>query len=477
MQAEAHTAEQKVSFWQTARFARFEVFRWRKGGLPSILQRQRINFRRLLRHAYENVPFYRRLYGRINPDRVRLGDLPPVTKSQLMSEFSDTLVERGITIDEVKEFASRLDLIGRLFRGKYIVLHTSGSTGERGYFLNDIPSWQRAHALGLVRQKRMKPAPLSYIAAATPFHKVRAALVIPTGGHFGTLLVPKIAAPITRYFAELYDIDILRPGDEIIAELNEVKPHHIHTYPTIAQLLAESYEAGKLKFKPCSLSVSSEPFLPSIKDRVIRAFGPIPIYEFYASTEFLHMARSCALDRLHLSIDWVIVEPVTEDGRPVPIGEQGDKVFITSLYNYFQPLIRYEMTDVVRILPEPCECGEPLPVIEVFGRTNDILTMVSPEGKRIKLLPTPILVSFLEVPNLKKYQIVHERQNFLRVRYIPEQDASSEMVEQAIVKLMKGYLKRHGVGDWVEIVPELVDDIPRDPVSHKVKQIIDMTNG
>jgi len=470
-------AEGKISFWETALFARRRVHRWRRGGLPSILERQRINFRNLLRHAYENVPFYRRLYGNIDPDRVRLTDLPPITKSQLMSEFPDTLVERGITLEEVKEFASRLDLIGRLFRGKYIVLHTSGSTGERGYFLSDIPSWQRAHALGLVRQKRFQKFPLRYVLAASPFHKVRAALVIPTGGHFGTLLVPKIAAPITRYFATVYDIDILRPGEEIVAELNEVKPHHIHTYPTIAQLLAESHEAGKLDFKLHSLSVSSEPFLPQIRKRILKAFGPIMLLEFYASTEFLHIARSCALDRLHMAIDWVIVEPVTEDGRPVPLGEQGEKVFVTSLYNYFQPLIRYEMTDAVRIDPEPCECGEPLPVIEVIGRTNDILTMISPEGKRIRLLPTPILVSFLEVPNLRKYQIIHERQNRLLVRYIPEEGGRREVVEPAIVNLMKGYLRRHGIEGWVEVVPQLVDEIPRDPVSHKVMQIIDMTGG
>lgn len=466
--------KEKVRLREILAFAR-EVKKGRNGGLSAILKSQERNFRNLLRHAYENIPFYRRLYGSINPDAVELKDLPPVTKSQLMHEFSDTLLERGISIEEVKEFVSRLDTIGQLFRGRYIVLHTSGSTGERGYFLYDIPSWQRAHAIGFMRQKKMLKFPVRYFFASTPFFKVRVALVIPTGGHFGSLLLPKIAPSAWRYFSKHYNIDILKPEREIISELNRIKPHHIHTYPTFAEVLVENQEAGKLDFKPLSLTVSSEPFSPMLKERICKAFKDILIVEIYASTEVLHIAKSCVLGRLHLASDWVIVEPVTGDGQPVAPGERSEKIFITNLFNYFQPLIRYEMTDSVSILPTPCECGEPLPIIEVIGRTNSILTLLAPDGKKIRLLPTPILVAFLDVPHLKKYQIVHERQNRLLVRYIPDEEGKEKIIEPAIVDLLNRYLKRHGIPSGVEIALQKVSEIPRDPVSHKITQIVDMT--
>jgi len=38
------------------------------------------------------------------------------------------------------------------------------------------------------------------------------------------------------------------------------------------------------------------------------------------------------------------------------------------------PLIRYEISDVVRIVEEPCPCGRPFHVIEaVEGRAEDVL--------------------------------------------------------------------------------------------------------
>lgn len=450
-----------------------QVRKVRKKGLPAILEAQRMNLNKLLRHAYERVPFYHRLYSDSDIDTVELADLPPVTKSQLMSEFSDTLSERGISIEEVKEFASRRDTIGQFFKGRYLVLNTAGSTGERGYFLSDITSWQRAQALGFSGSKM----PVRYRLSITPFFRARVALVIATGGHLAALLFLKIDAPLMRYFSKIYDIELLSPEEEIIAELNQIKPHHIHTYATFAQVLVENQEAGRLTFKPLSLSVSSEPFPPSLRERILEAFHPITITDVYAATEIPNIAKSCPLGRLHLAADWVIVEPVTETGDPVPPGEHSDKVFVTNLINYFQPLIRYEMNDAVRIDPKPCDCGNPLPVIEIFGRTNDTLTIISSEGKRIRLLPSFVCTKFLEIPHLKKYQIIHERQNRLLIRYIPDGKGKETEVELAIAELFERNLKRYGIQSGVEIVPRRVAEIPRDPVSRKIKLIIDMTGG
>lgn len=462
--------EEKVRFREVNSFIR-QVRKVRKRGLPAILEAQRKNLRKLLRHAYERVPFYRRLYGNIDIDKINLADLPPVTKPQLMSEFSDTLSERGISIEEVKEFVSRTDLIGQLFKGCYVALYTSGSTGECGYFLSDIPSWQRAQALGF----RSIKLPSRYFLSITPFFRVRVALIVATGGHYASPLVPKIDAPIARYFSKFYEMDLLKPEEEIVSELNETKPHHIHTYPSFAQVLVENQEAGRLTFKPFSLSVSSEPFSPSLRKRLFNAFNPIEIVEGYAATEVLHIAKSCPIGRMHLATDWVIVEPVTEAGHPVPPGERSGKVLVTNLFNYFQPLIRYEMTDVVRINPKPCECGDPLPLIEVLGRTNDILTVISPGGKKFRLSPVPLLMTFSRVLNLKKFQIIHDRQNHLLINYIPDKEGEEEEVEAAIIELFKRNSKRYGVLNGVEVVPQMVAEIPRDPMSCKIKQIIDMT--
>lgn len=84
------------------------------------------------------------------------------------------------------------------------------------------------------------------------------------------------------------------------------------------------------------------------------------------------IANACALGGLHLSEDLHIVEPVDHDGAPVPPGTEAAKVLLTNLYNHALRLIRYELTDQVRILAESCRCGSARrSVADLQGRLDD----------------------------------------------------------------------------------------------------------
>jgi phenylacetate-CoA ligase len=69
---------------------------------------------------------------------------------------------------------------------------------------------------------------------------------------------------------------------------------------------------------------------------------------------------------MHLSEDLLIIEPVGHDGRPVCADETAAKIYLTNLFNTAMPLIRYEITDEVTVLAEPCPCGS------AFARVADI---------------------------------------------------------------------------------------------------------
>lgn len=84
---------------------------------------------------------------------------------------------------------------------------------------------------------------------------------------------------------------------------------------------------------------------------------------------------------MHLSDDLVIVEPVDEDGGPVSPGERSAKVYLTNLFNRALPLIRYEITDEVTILAEPCPCGSAHRcVADIQGRLDDVFVY---DGRRV----------------------------------------------------------------------------------------------
>jgi phenylacetate-coenzyme A ligase PaaK-like adenylate-forming protein len=69
---------------------------------------------------------------------------------------------------------------------------------------------------------------------------------------------------------------------------------------------------------------------------------------------------------MHLAEDLLIVEPVDDNGGAVKVGDTSAKIYLTNLINQALPLIRYEITDQVRVLPEACACGS------AFARVDDI---------------------------------------------------------------------------------------------------------
>jgi phenylacetate-coenzyme A ligase PaaK-like adenylate-forming protein len=97
----------------------------------------------------------------------------------------------------------------------------------------------------------------------------------------------------------------------------------------------------------------------------------------YGASEFMSLAFECSHRQLHLNSDWAILEPVDDSFQPVADGGVCATTLLTNLANHVQPIIRYDLGDRVSISPIPCACGSNLPVIEVQGRSGDLLRMSS----------------------------------------------------------------------------------------------------
>jgi phenylacetate-coenzyme A ligase PaaK-like adenylate-forming protein len=109
----------------------------------------------------------------------------------------------------------------------------------------------------------------------------------------------------------------------------------------------------------------------------------------YAATETGGIAAECALHTgMHLFEDLVLAEVVDADGRPVPPGVTGDRLLVTVLFSRTLPLIRYELTDRVRLATKPCPCGRPFRLLAaVEGRTDDLLRLPGRDGTRRPVHP------------------------------------------------------------------------------------------
>jgi phenylacetate-CoA ligase len=110
----------------------------------------------------------------------------------------------------------------------------------------------------------------------------------------------------------------------------------------------------------------------------------------YAATEPAGIASECEQHRgMHLFEDLVITEVVDENNKPVPPGVYGERVLVTVLFSRTMPLIRYEMSDSVRLASSPhCPCGRPFALIDgIQGRAEDVLRFPAKSGGQVSVQP------------------------------------------------------------------------------------------
>jgi len=181
------------------------------------------------------------------------------------------------------------------------------------------------------------------------------------------------------------------------------------------------------------------------------------------------MAAQCDLHQdLHMETDWHIFEALDDQLHPVAAGTPGH-LFLTNLYNYTQPLIRYRMNDEIVINEHPCRCGSPLPTISnLAGRQEDFLWYDTAKGKRDFVHPS-VLAEFFVI-GLKRFQYIQLPKNELLMKIIIEGD--KETIIAAIRQRMTEILRGKELDTAVKLRVEVVKNIPNDPVTGKYKLVI-----
>jgi len=131
-------------------------------------------------------------------------------------------------------------------------------------------------------------------------------------------------------------------------------------------------------------------------------------FDLYGTTEGLWGAECEHHTGIHLFEDMTIVENVDDDRRPVPDGQPGARLLITSLVNRTQPLIRLELADAVTLDPGPCPCGRTLRRIRsIAGRSDDMLELPGPGAATIFLHPLQFAVVARD-RDVVEFQVVQE---------------------------------------------------------------------
>ena len=160
---------------------------------------------------------------------------------------------------------------------------------------------------------------------------------------------------------------------------------------------------------------------PEMTERLVEAFGVHP-FDLYATTEGLWGVECERHEGIHLFEDVALFENVDEEGRPVPAGEPGARLLVTSLHNLVQPIIRLEVTDVFTIDPEPCRCGRTLVRARAIeGRSDDVLKLPARDGGRIRVHPIEFGIVTRD-REVREFQVLQEGPS-LRILVVPRRNA------------------------------------------------------
>ncbi len=315
--------------------------------------------RALLLHAKSKSPWYKKTLAKIDIEhftKERLEELPTINKTILMEHWDAIVTNPKLSLALVeKHLSKKSDKTDNLYLfSRYHVVSTGGSSGKRGIFIYDWDEWIIFHT-AFVRYplyNHERTHRISTILNANP--KIVSLFVTNTA-----IAAYSLAKTFWRHDENLFFLPMaVTPLNIVITRLNQIMPDILNAAPSYLHKICQLVQKRQIKISPKILFIGGEPLFEQTHDLIKETWPKVNIFNIFGCTEGI-TGLSCRAnsDELHLNEDLCIVEPLDEQNRPVNTGIMASKIYLTNLYNYTLPLIRYENSDEILFLNKTCDCG------------------------------------------------------------------------------------------------------------------------
>jgi phenylacetate-CoA ligase len=400
-------------------------------GVNETRELQDEKLRRLVRHAYRNVPYYRgRMQERgLRPEDIRgqedLHKLPFLTKAD---------IRKHLYFDIMSENHDKAEVLR---------ITTSGSTGEPFVCYADRAQLELRWAATLRAQE------WTGYRFGDPCVRLWHQTI---GMSKSQIAKERVDALLSnRTFVPVFEMSE-KNLTKMVETIAAAQPVLLDGYAEALDFLAR-YVASQaaVPVRPKAV-MSSAQTLPLASRRAIEeAFG-CAVFDKYGSREFSGIAYECEAHAGHHVVAEGYIVEILKNGEPAKPGEVGE-VVITDLTNYCMPFIRYRIGDLAEAMDPlaPCTCGRGAGRIgAIEGRVQSII-----QGTDGRFVPGTFFAHYLKEFDhaIKQFQVVQEEPGAMTFRVVKGGRFSDDVLDEVLSKF------REVLGGDLRIAVDFVDEV------------------
>jgi len=400
-----------------------------------LLELQLERLKKVIKHAYDNVPHYKKT---LDSHGVKPEDLDALED---LKKFPFTVKNDLRDAYPFKLFAVPREQVTRLHA-------SSGTTGKPtvvGYTEGDINNWADLMARSI---SCAGGRPGDIVHNAFGYGLFTGGL----GAHYGAERLKCTVTPMSGGNTE-----------KQIAVLQDFGSHVLFSTPSYALNIAEvaRKEGQDLASGPLRIGLfGAEPWSDEMRVELEKQLG-LKAMDIYGLSEIMGPGVACECPEQNGLHGWEdhflfeIIDPETEE--PLPYGSVGELV-ITTLTKEALPILRYRTHDITKLTDEPCKCGRShVRILRVAGRNDDMMTI-----RGVNVYPSQIEAVLVGIQDVAPhYQLVIRREGVLDTLQIdveaePSFDGDSKQLGAEVKHHIKSLI---GVSCTVNVLPE--GEIPR----------------
>ncbi len=342
-----------------------------------------------------------------------LSEYPLMNKLLFMENF-DTINTHNILLHDALEVATKAEEsrdFSAMIKDVTVGL-SSGTSGNRGVFL------------ATEKERALWVATIIDRVIGLSFKKRTVAFFLRANSN----LYDSVKSRMLRF--EFFDI--FNTMSTHIERLNTLQPNILVAQPSLLLELAALFSNGTLSINPQKIISVAEVLYPEDRN-IIETIFKQRVHQVYQCTEGF-LASTCKEGNLHFNEDFLIIEKKyldnsTSSFHPV----------ITDLMRHSQPIVRYELNDIIHE-KKYCACGQrSLAIEQIEGRSDDVLRFETEALDRINIYPDFFRRAIiLADSSIQDYIVVQQSAKIIEL-YVGGTLLSYEKAEKGIEALLHSF--------------------------------------